>query len=493
MIIPIFRHARQLALGACVAGLTGGLASTAPRVIAEICDQPHFVATKHVPSHSTLFDIGIADLNSDGKQDLAIVSDSGLLISLADNEGGFGRVLEYNSGAGSSSLAIGDFNSDGAPDVATNGYTNVAVLLNDGQGGFSAPVFLIAGEQPMKVATGDFNNDGRLDLAVANFASADVSIFLGDGTGGFGPALKLAVGTSPNGLATGDFDSDGRLDLAVAEYGSMDLRVFDGNGDGHFTAGPVYLLGGNAASVVATDFNGDGNPDLAVNVFNIFPNEHVATFLGNGDGTFGAGAEIVAPVFRSLVAADLNGDGNIDLAVTVASEVKAVEVALGDGTGNFGPLDRTIFPRGTGDAFGIAAGDLDGYGNLDLATANYASSDASVFLNLPLVGLRAGGGSASEDGAKSRFTVRRQGCNADPLTVHYTVGGTATNGLDYQPLSGSVTIPAGKDFASVTIVPIDDSIVEGTETITPSLSPDPHYGLRTHERVTLVMFLVDND
>ncbi len=486
-------HSRQSAVTAlCVFAPIGWSLFAASRTVAETCDQPHFVSTEHVPTRSLLFDIGVADLDGDGDQDLAIVSDSGLFVSLGDGAGGFGKVAEYNAGEGSSSLALGDFNGDGAPDVITTG-SNVAVLLNNGEGGFSAPSFLTAGTQPIRAVTGDFNQDGKLDLAVANFGSSDVSVFLGDGGGGFGGAINFATGSAPNGLVTADFDGDGALDLAVGEYAAMDLRILKGNGDGQFSDGPVYPLGGNAGTVVASDFNGDGKPDLAANVFNISPNDHVATFLGNGDGSFAAGGVILAPVFRTLIASDLNGDGNIDLAVTVSSEMEAIEIATGDGTGNFGPLQQTLFPRGRGNAFGMAAGDLDGFGGLDLVTANYGPHDATVFLNLPLVELIAGGQTASEDGTKSKFRIRRQGCEAEPLTVYYTMGGTATLGVDYQALTGSVTIPADKDSASVIIDPIDDTLVEGTETIIPTLSPDPHYGLRLPGKQYWVMFLLDND
>ena len=55
------------------------------------------------------------------------------------------------------------------------------------------------------------------------------------------------------------------------------------------------------------------------------------------------------------------------------------------------------------------------------------------------------------------FTVTRTGSTATALTVSYTVGGSATNGVDYQTLSGTVLIPAGEASATITVLPIDDN------------------------------------
>lgn len=73
---------------------------------------------------------------------------------------------------------------------------------------------------------------------------------------------------------------------------------------------------------------------------------------------------------------------------------------------------------------------------------------------------------AAEEGSEpATFLVVRTGLADAALTVQYDLGGTAQNGIDYQPLSGSVTIPAGAWYAPVTITPIDDFDIEGTESV----------------------------
>jgi len=63
------------------------------------------------------------------------------------------------------------------------------------------------------------------------------------------------------------------------------------------------------------------------------------------------------------------------------------------------------------------------------------------------------------------FVVRRSGDTTSDLTVPYSIGGTASNGVDYQTLSGQVTIPAGQRGAQIVVVPIADGITEHVETV----------------------------
>ncbi len=67
------------------------------------------------------------------------------------------------------------------------------------------------------------------------------------------------------------------------------------------------------------------------------------------------------------------------------------------------------------------------------------------------------------------FVVRRHGPTNDDVTVDYEIGGTASNGVDYVALPGSVTIPAGKHSAQIVVVPIEDTLAEGVESVVLSL------------------------
>src|SRR5262245_35416374 len=89
------------------------------------------------------------------------------------------------------------------------------------------------------------------------------------------------------------------------------------------------------------------------------------------------------------------------------------------------------------------------------------------------------------------FTVTRTGATTAALTVNYTVGGTATNGTDYQTLSGSVAIAAGSASATITVTPIDDTLNERNETVTVTLSSNASYNVGSPSTATVT--IADND
>jgi subtilase family serine protease len=96
--------------------------------------------------------------------------------------------------------------------------------------------------------------------------------------------------------------------------------------------------------------------------------------------------------------------------------------------------------------------------------------------NLPAVSVAASPATATEAGpVGGAFRFARTGDTTAALTVHYTVGGTATPGIDYGALSGIVTIDPGSATAVVPVMPIDDLAVESNESVIVSVAPDPSY------------------
>ncbi len=73
------------------------------------------------------------------------------------------------------------------------------------------------------------------------------------------------------------------------------------------------------------------------------------------------------------------------------------------------------------------------------------------------------------------FTVSRTGSTSGALTVYYAVSGTATSGSDYNSLSGSVTIASGSSTGTITVTPINDTVVESDETVIVALSTNAAY------------------
>jgi putative intracellular protease/amidase len=140
--------------------------------------------------------------------------------------------------------------------------------------------------------------------------------------------------------------------------------------------------------------------------------------------------------------------------------------------------------------------DADSYdlGADSAATATIISDDVAP--TLPIVGIIASDSYASEMNRNvAVFTVRRtnHGGLSQPLTVNYSVTGTATNGGDFNLLSGSVTIPSGAAGPSIVVTPIDDADVEDVETIVMTMLASPSYRLGTTASQTASARLVSND
>ncbi len=256
------------------------------------------------------------DLDRDGWSDLVVTNGNKVSILLNNNGKGFKPPLDYSSGiSGPVSIGMADLNGDGKLDlaVANASGANVAVLIGNGDGTFQDAVDYDAGGNPESVAIGDLNGDGKPDLVVADFNFSG-SVLLGNGDGTFQPATSFPLSGFAFFATLADLNNDGKLDLVIS-YSVHNITVLLGNGDGSFQAGTDYQVGTFPGSAVAADVNGDGNLDLVVAVSNA---EHgsVTVLLGKGDGSFQSarqfGAELGA---YGVAAADLNHDRAIDLAV----------------------------------------------------------------------------------------------------------------------------------------------------------------------------------
>jgi hypothetical protein len=286
--------------------------------------------------------LSTADLNNDGRPDLATEGNNLTSVLLGNGNGTFlplaGPSLVADSGD-TYGMVLADFNNDGNVDMALTRHANqnVAVLLGNGNGTFQAPAYygVLNTVGPVKIAAGDINGDGNLDLAVADYGSNNVSTLLGNGNGTFQGRQDLTAGVSgshPWGVALGVTGASSHLDIATALSAKNCIAVLLGNGNGTFAAAATYGTSGFPANVAFADVNADGKLDLVV--LNNSSNT-IGVLLGNGNGTFQAQQAFGAlDNCQSFTVADLNGDGNLDIATTNYS-ANTVIVLLGNGNGTF--------------------------------------------------------------------------------------------------------------------------------------------------------------
>ena len=121
-------------------------------------------------------------------------------------------------------------------------------------------------------------------------------------------------------------------------------------------------------------------------------------------------------------------------------------------------------------------------------TIGSPSSATVTIINDERVTIAALDATATEAGATTgAFRVSRTGSTASPLTVFYSVAGTATPGTDYTALPGSVTIPAGVAAANILVRPINDTRVEGNETVVVTLSSRAAYTIGSPSSATVTI------
>ncbi len=264
-----------------------------------------------------------ADLRGNGDLDLVVVGvdpntqDWGYSVLLGNGDGTFQPAALYSQSVTTQtsqySMVAADFNNDGKPDLAITAGSGetVSILLGNGDGTFAAPAYVFDGGG-MSLVSADFNGDGIPDLAAAGQSS--IAVLLGNGNGTFQPATFPAT-TGGFNLFTADLNGDGKADLVS---GSL---VFLGNGDGTFTA--VTQTGLSDLQVFAVaDINGDGIPDVIGSEPLLGYTSCCVVYLGNGDGTFGAGIVVFSIFSHDLLlsqsfamAADMNGDGKPDVLI----------------------------------------------------------------------------------------------------------------------------------------------------------------------------------
>jgi gliding motility-associated-like protein len=385
----------------------------------------------------------IADLNGDGKADLAVANQDSNTLSIYQNtstsgsitNGSFATKVDFASAAQPSGLAIGDLTGDGKPDlVLVTANSNTASIFRNASNvgvfstsSFAAKVDVQTGTKPVSLAIGDLDGDGKPDLALTNLSGNTISILRNSGVPtitSFSPVVGQIGSTvtitgknfNPDGISNVVFFGATKATIVSSSPTSLSVKVPAGanyqnisitdinNGLTAYSVKPFiisYLDGtigtqpkqdlANVAqphSVATGDLDGDGKPDLVVanssgNTLSIYPN---ASLGGSATASsFADKIDFITGASPSGVAiGDLNGDGKLDISVANAADNT---VSVFQNTSVTGSITKSSFankidlPTGAGPR-SLAIGDLDNDGRVDLAVANSAGNTVSVIHNL---------------------------------------------------------------------------------------------------------------
>lgn len=327
--------------------------------------------------------IAWADFNGDDYLDFAVGNsvEHNFSVFINNQNQTFTLQSHYLVNAYVSALETGDLNGDNNPDLIVFASTSpyeMKIYLNDGSGyllldaSYSMPDFY-----PSSLVVEDFDNDGDADVATVDLYSEYVVIYYNNGDGTYGTPSEFSIGdpdAEPSGIESGDLNEDGYADLIVSNEWNVIWVMFN-NQDGSFSPGVLYNMGYAPKTVVVADLTGDGHLDIAVSVHFFMG---VPILINNGSGAFfTAPTYPVDEMLFGILSNDLNNDGALDLIVS-SCEGDSITVMYNDGAAHF----TSTVSYDAGDCpMEMVLTTVNNDADIDLVVANADSDDIAVFIN----------------------------------------------------------------------------------------------------------------
>ncbi|USN98015.1 MAG: VCBS repeat-containing protein [Phycisphaeraceae bacterium] len=351
--------------------LAAGLAVAASAIAAPSFNAPSQLATAQRPGG-----VASADFNADGLADLAVAADTIDRIDLFFGTGGGAFAAPVSvftgNGTGPDSLMAADVNGDGQPDlVVVLKNTNTVRVYQNNAGVFAPGASASTGVGPVSLDGADIDGDGDVDFITANRDDNSISIITN--AGGALSSANITIGDEPRDAAPLDLDGDGQHEIAVSSHRERTIYVL---ASGTYTVQQSINLGAvvRPEGLMAADIDGDGDTDLAAVM-----SDDVASRAGAFFNTAGVlGPEVSAATnganSSDVAAADFDLDGDMDLAVT---NTDGNSISIMENTGG-------AFAPGVATGVGVrpervTAADLDNNGSPDLAVTNRDSNDTWTF------------------------------------------------------------------------------------------------------------------
>ncbi len=320
--------------------------------------------------------IAAADMNGDGMVDIIVGNwnqDNQLLLN--EGSGSFSGAINLPGGAmATTSIVAADVNGDGLLDIIVgNVNQNNQLLINNGDGSYSEPTNLPGGElTTTTIVASDVNKDGRVDIIIGNWWNQNNQLILNHGNGSYSEPIDLPGGAlaATRSMAVADVNGDGMVDLIIGNVGQNQVLMDQGNGN--YSEAPIDLPGGTLVtySIAAADINGDGMVDILIGNMaqsNIAQNNQL--LINQGDGSFFGAVDLPggAMYTYSIAAADVNGDGMMDIIVGNAQGLTN-QLLMNEVVGSYSEAFNLL--GGSLGTRSIAAADVNRDGLVDILIGN---------------------------------------------------------------------------------------------------------------------------
>ncbi len=359
---------------------------------------PQFGTPTVTPVAASVGQLATGDFNADGKLDLVVslgapdsdfsqsirFSGVGVEVLTGAGSGGFYNPVELFTGSAPQGVAVLDINGDGLPDIAVGvcqgGSGHISYFLNAGvDAGFGARHDVTVGMCPYSLAVvADLSGPGLAGLASAGPGPFEAGNGAGEVDllvsidGGLQVGQTLTTPTTATAVLAADLNADGVADLAATTStgdgpGNSQLVVWLGADGGFSSPTSSDLDHGPYRAMASGDIDGNGAPDIALAGFY---SGTLTLMLGHGDGSFGAPIyQDVAGAVQGVVMGDFGNNGVVDVAVsTYTTPFLGVSVFQGGGPAS-SPLGPELRILSDGYGYGLASGDFNGDGLLDLVAS----------------------------------------------------------------------------------------------------------------------------
>ncbi|WP_353777491.1 FG-GAP-like repeat-containing protein [Winogradskyella sp. 3972H.M.0a.05] len=345
------------------------------------------------------------DIDGDNDMDVLSASSNYNRITWFENTNGLGSFgteqLIANNVVGVNSIYAADFDNDGDMDVLSSSYTDDKIAWyenTNGLGDFGTQQTIsTTADTAISAIAADIDNDGYMDVVSSMEHLAEVSWYKNnDGSGEFDDKKVVSISTRDvNSIDIADLDGDGDMDIISASnnFGSDDrgrIIWFENIQDQQCNFCLPHIVNDidEAYSISAVDIDGDGDMDLlsAVSIENNNTDDRIVWYENvNGVGDFSSPIIIdTVEHISAVVAADVDGDDDMDLLMTTAEDDQLVWYENVDGEGTYSP--KQLIAGNLVLSISIDVSDIDGDGDNDVLVSDFFNDNIKWFKNMDGLG-----------------------------------------------------------------------------------------------------------